>query len=521
MSESTVAIVGSGISATAMVREFVARGHDVTVFEKGPDFPYPHTRQFTEQVKYRWRDPKLELPRDLKDSEVTGDYGFPLENERAMVVGGCGTHWQGIAHRMHPSDFRTRTLHGFGDDWPVGYDDLEPYYGRAEAMIGVSGTDEDNPFAPPRSTPYPLPAFALSHDDVMLKERLEKKGLALHTTPQARTRQEYDGRSACMNFGACHVCPVGARYSPNFHLLQAIGTGRVTLRTETSVRRIVPGPAGGRSVLVVRGNGAASDEEHAARVVIVAAGAIETSRLVLLSALDGRLPGLGKEGGTAGQGFVFHEHWWDVLRYPDKLFPGRVGAFTGQSQQFANPPTRGRHGGVKVEFSSQAYWEGVTRWGTRDEIRAQVEPRLYDRPIGFQSETAPDPGKYVALSSKRDRFGDPLARVHYELSDFDRETFAFVSGVHDRFVEATQAERKSIFPDPRRFGSGAHHMSGCRMGKDATDSVVDLHGRLHGSPGVFLAGGSTFVGCSGAQNPTLTMVALALRTADHVNRHVL
>ena len=117
-----------------------------------------------------------------------------LNSERVMVVGGTATVWQAVTLRMLPQDFKTRTWYGYGEDWPLVYDDLEPYYCKAEALLGVSGTDADNPFAPRRSSPYPLPAFELSYDDAIFADRLRQHGIVLHTTPQARTRAAYGGR---------------------------------------------------------------------------------------------------------------------------------------------------------------------------------------------------------------------------------------------------------------------------------------------------------------------------------------
>ena len=153
MSESTVAIVGSGIVGTTIAYHLANKGFDVEIFEKGPEYPYPHGRQFREKILYLYDNPSYSLPKDLQNLTLSGDYRPDLNSERVMVVGGSATVWQAITLRMLPKDFKTRTLYGYGEDWPLAYDDLEPYYGKAEALLGVSGTDADNPFAPRRSQP--------------------------------------------------------------------------------------------------------------------------------------------------------------------------------------------------------------------------------------------------------------------------------------------------------------------------------------------------------------------------------
>lgn len=520
MSESAVAIVGSGIVGTAIAHALAERGRDVVVFEKGPEFPYPHAEQFRDQVLYLYHDnPRFTLAKDLKHVTLSGDYAkhrIDIAGEMGMVVGGSATHWGGVSLRMHPSDFATRTKYGHGEDWPFGYDELEPYYCRAESLIGVSGTDDDNPFAPPRSRPFPLPPFELAYDDRILAERLKKDGVVIHTTPQARARAPYDGRPGCMNFGVCATCPIGARYSPNHHLARAIATGRCRLRPNVSVRRIVVEPNGRARALVVRENGSRADEEHAADVIILAAGAIESARLLLLSRDERRPNGLGNESGQVGRNLVFHHYYNTILRYREALYPGRLGPQTGQSQQFIDPPGRGRRGGIKIDFHS---WPAIANPWERtsgQEILRDMEDMKRSRILGLHAESVPSSSKYVCLSEEPDRNGDPFAHLHYDCSEFDYETYRYGRELFDRFVKATGAASAEFELDPTHFSSGAHHMGTCRMGTDPRRSVVDPNGAVHGVQNLIVAGGSTFPGGSGAVHPTLTMTALALRAADYI-----
>jgi choline dehydrogenase-like flavoprotein len=517
MSERTAAVVGSGIVGTTIAHQLVNRGYTVDIFEKGLEYPYPHAKPFTEKTQYRYDNPSYRLPRDLRNLTYSGDYTANPDEERFMVVGGSATRWQAITMRMLPNDFKTKSLYGYGEDWPIAYSDLEPYYCDAETLLGVSGTDEDNPFAPARSRSYPLPAFQLSYGDRLIAEKLRAAGIVLHTTPQARTREAYDGRSACLNFGMCSVCPIGARYSPNHHLLAAVRTGRCTVHTNVSVRRIVTDASGRARALVYQRNDSASETEYAANVIVVASGSIESARLLLLSADERHPAGLGNDGGHVGKHFTFHHAWYGELHYPMPLYPARFGGATGQSCQFLDPPGRGKHGGIKIEFSATSEYHKLTEirhWGKRSEILEQLTPMLHWHPIALHAESAPSPRKYVALSSQRDRFGDPFAHVHYESAEFDHSTRRFARDLFDRFAAATGAD-DGIFPDD--FSSAAHHMGGCRMGHGIQDSVVDSFCRIHGTSNLFVVGGSNFVGTSGAVNPTLTMIALAMRTAAFIN----
>jgi choline dehydrogenase-like flavoprotein len=145
--------VGSGVVGAALADALTARGQRVTIFEKGPDIPYPHAPQFERTQVYGVEGPQVSADLDLVRMTQSGDYLRDLTSERVSCVGGSATVWAGLTVRMHPRDFRLHTLYGVANDWPIDYPDLEPWYGEAERLLGVSGTDDDNPYAPPRSRP--------------------------------------------------------------------------------------------------------------------------------------------------------------------------------------------------------------------------------------------------------------------------------------------------------------------------------------------------------------------------------
>jgi choline dehydrogenase-like flavoprotein len=282
--------------------------------------------------------------------------------------------------------------------------------------------------------------------------------------------------------------------------------------------------------LVYQPNDATTEKEHNAKVIIVAAGAIESARLLLLSKSERHPDGLGNGGGHVGKHLTFHHLWTGDLQYQDHFYPGRFGGFTGQSHQFLDPPERGRHGGVLIQFSSHEFANRVTfhlaladrppsEWRTGSEVMEFLNALRHRRLIVLQAESLPSSRKYVTLSQRRDRFDDPYAHVHYESDDFDYETYRFSREIFDRFAAATGA-RETELASADDFFSGHHHMGTCRMGHNPRDSVVDQFGKVHGSANLFVVGGSNFVGPS-AVNPTLTMVALAIRTAEYIIDQVL
>lgn len=509
MSARHVAIVGSGIVGTTFADLLTARGHRVTLLEKGPDCPYPHQPQYAERVLYGWQNPARQLGPDLRRVISGGGYARDLGGELIQTVGGMATVWGAMTDRLHPHDFAVRSRYGFGADWPLGYDDLEPWYCKAEERLGVSG-EPDAQFGAPRSRPYPLPPFEHSYDIRLLGERLASAGLALTTSPQARTRAAFDRRPACVNTGACDTCPIGARYSPNHHLQRALAGGRLTLQANTSVRRIVV--EGGRARAVVwRPNDGGRDSELAADAIVVAAGAIESARLLLLS---------GHAGEQVGRNLLFHNFWGGHLDYDEELFAGRVGPEMGQSRQFIDPPTRGKHGGLLWQLPSVAGidWHldpaEKAAWRSGADVMRDLAGLTRCEAIGLHAESAPSPDKYLTLADETDRFGDRFARVRYRLSDFDHATWEFARRVLAQVAAATRARSTGV-ATAGEVMSGFHHLGTCRMSARPADGVTDSFGRVHGVARLWVGGGALFPG-SGAVHPTLTMVALALRAADRL-----
>ncbi|HWH80822.1 MAG TPA: GMC family oxidoreductase [Burkholderiaceae bacterium] len=489
--------------------------------------PYPHTPQYEHEVLFsnRFRDlspfDPARLPGDIKGMSQSGVYTGVVNDERMMCVGGQATRWAGITPRFRPESFRPKSLHGYGQDWPVTYDELEPYYGAAEQYLSISGSASDNPFAAPRSQDFPLPPFDLSYQDRHLAERLKRAGIVTHTTPQARTRHAHDGRPGCQNFGVCETCPLGARYSPNHHLSRAAAGGLLTLHTHALVRRIVVERDRARALVYHPNHGAAA-VEHPADIIIVAAGGLESARLLLLSKAGGiHRHGIGNESGQVGRNLGFHHIWWGHMEFKEKTMPGRAGPPTLLSHQFVEPPGLRHHGGVSVELFD-SYNRGRTGplekrdWRSAADILEAMRPVLNCRSITFNAEVRPSPVKYVELGGESDRFGDPFLHLHYELDDFDHQTYAFAGDIGKRFAGALAAESLDIVPI-EQFWSAHHHLGTCRMGTDRRDSVVDSYGAVHETGGLYVCGGGTFVTPTALQ-PTLTMVALAIRTADCIRK---
>jgi glucose dehydrogenase len=520
-----VAIVGAGIVGTTLAYHLVKAGHQVDLFENGGETPYPHLPQFEAEVLYsnHFAPPvptfPAKLPDGIKGLVQSGDYGQSFNDERIMTVGGQATQWFGITPRFQRENFRSRTLHGFGLDWPISYEDIEPYYCLAERHLGISGNGKDNPFASPRSEPYPLPPFELGYKDNILAEKLRSAGIVTHTTPQARVRHDFDDRPGCQNFGACGTCPIGARYSPNHHIEKIRDSKAFRLHTNSLVRRIIIENGRGRGVAYHPDHGR-RQVEHRADAVILTAGAVESARLLLLSKGTGiHSDGIGNASGQVGRNFGTHHVWWGELTFAEPMLPGRAGPPTLLTHQFALPKEKGRHGGSTIELFDGFPLGSIDRERSKPHLNGAaalkaLRPTIHKRALTMNAEMVPGPGKYVALSDSRDRFGDPFAALTYRFDDFDHATHARNDAIANRIMRAAGASDFRM-PPIGQFWTAHHHLGTCRMGTSARDSVVDSFGAVHDTPGLYVCGGSTFVTVTPMQ-PTLTMVALAIRSAARI-----
>src|SRR5438477_37916 len=266
--ESDVCIIGSGITA-AMVAEKLAAQREATivVVEAGSESDPLATRaalrrRFLDYGESPWRNDHLE------GYEVAGI------QSRSMQVGGLAMHWGGVTPRWSPEDFKHRSMYGVGTDWPISYDELDPFYQEAEEVMGVAG-EQGPPELDPRGKPFPMPALPLTYNLEVLKTWASKAGIAMWSQPSAKNSVAYRGRAQCCRNDTCSpICPVGAKYSPDFTWTELRRANKIRLVPRTLVRRLVLGPSGktiSHAVAVDRDHSEQPVEFHA-KLFVVAAG---------------------------------------------------------------------------------------------------------------------------------------------------------------------------------------------------------------------------------------------------------
>jgi glucose dehydrogenase len=513
--DAEVCVVGAGAAGGIVALELARRGIRVVVLESGPRHDFARRGEYARrylQHENPWRTPLSEVDRYT----TGGSTPYLLEWKRVRGVGGSTLHWEGYTLRLHADDFRLRSRHGIADDWPISYQDLEPYYARAEQSLGVAGTPDD-PWASPRSTAFPLPAFPYSTSDVRFDTACRPLGIALHHLPQARNSVAYGGRAPCQACSTCHVCPTGAKASIDLtHVPEAEATGNVRIVTEATVLALeVDGSGGVSAARYARPDKV--DQRVTASIFVVAAGAIETARLLLLSGSRERPGGLANRSGLVGHYFMSHPSIDVTALARDPVHPFRIGFSTAMSRQFAVERDRATRGAFLLEFLNSA---GPTperiavtsgKWGQalRQHVREDFGRRLG---IRVYCEQLPDRANAVSLNPRvTDYFGNPAPYVRYSVGPYERRALDEAREVAGRVFSAMGLS------DIRRSNLvfAGHQIGTHRMGTDPRTSVVDPDLRAHDVPNLYLVGSGCFVTAS-ASPPTLTIAALAIRASERI-----
>lgn len=533
-----VCVVGAGPAGALVAHRLANRGYAVVVLEAGPRFDF-ESRQERMERAIRPAHDELSVwdmggERDRYTS--SGQWFYPLNHARVKGIGGSTLHWQGMVMRHHESDFERRTRDGIAADWPIDYADLKPYYAEAERELGVAGAS-DNPYAPPRAEPYPLPAFEPSYSDSLFAEACERLGVTMHTVPNARNSEGYDGRSACVGYGTCKpVCPSGAKYSADVHVEKAETEGaRVVDRAP--VQRLVTDDAGGRVEAAVYATPDGTEHRQEAREFVVACGGIETPRLLLLSQSPEHPDGLANGSGAVGRYFMEHLFAGAGGVLDRRTRQNHVGFLTSECHQFYEDPgqaTSGTAGGIpasdadlgpiKLEFLNYAGPSPVEvalhadEWGDALLDRLRNDYGNHVAMGGLVGQLPRKENRITLDTSTTDDHGNPVPDVQWSVDARTKRTLERANEIQTAVLSELGAEDVSVI-GPDKTGPAYHHMGTTRMGTDPAESVVDTQLRTHDVGNLSIASSSVFV-TSGAVNPTLTIAALALKCADHVDERL-
>jgi gluconate 2-dehydrogenase alpha chain len=551
-----VCIVGVGGLGGILAKELASAGLKVVGFERGPA-PKKQDYAPRDSIRFLVRTDQLEWVRD----EPTTTRRKAGETARRQfrtsplnVLGGALLHWTGQASRYMPGDFKLYTneilsgnaerakadLSGYDViDWPLGYDDLEPYYERFEWEFGVSGKAGKNPFAGPRKRDYPLPPLRHSARMALFKDACERLGYHPYDTPAGILSQPYrppapfdtriPERPACVYCGHCNFygCHVHAKAATLYTTIPvALETGNFELRTNSKVFRVNSDGAG-RVSGVSFFDPSGEVHEQRARAVILSAFVFEHVRLLLLSKTDRFPKGLANSSGYVGRNVLAHGDVRAMGTFDDFIINGFIGPgsaamriddFNGNNFDhsglgFIRGGTIGTSGDGTPVTRVDVLPPGVPGWGQAfKEYYARYYTRTMD--LNMQPETLPHKANRVDLDPHaRDRWGLPLPRVTFDFHQNEHRLQKFMAGIGEKIMRATGANR--VWTEEK--GRPNRWAGGTRMGADPKNSVVNGFCQSHDIPNLFVVGSSVFPTMSGYP-PTATVAALSYRTAEFILR---
>ncbi|MGA2593405.1 MAG: GMC family oxidoreductase [Bryobacteraceae bacterium] len=532
-------IVGAGAAGPVVARQLTAAGWHTVLLERGKWYtPWDcrkddlrNQRNSTLGNAFGPEDegnPRVAVAPDGTESIVAPSESAYQNN--AACVGGGTLSYGAMAWRYHPTDFRMASQYGAPEgstlaDWPISYDDLEPYYEQAEWEMGVSGNDSNNPFKGPRRKPLPMPPVSpQGREHEILDKGARRLGIHPFHIPMLRNSVPFNGRPACMRCRWCvgFACEVDAKNgTQNTVLPAALKTGLLDLRTECMTREIMVDEHG-RAKGVRYFDRSGAGYEQPARVVICSCGAIESARLLLNSSHRFFPNGLGNRYDWVGRNLQGHTYTgafglFEEVTYDD-LGPGASIAVSDFNH--GNPGLRG--GGVLCnEFIRLPYQfagmrpPGVPRWGQgfkewmRQAYRRTISVMgpTQEMPM-FQSRAQLDP-------RVRDGFGIPVARISGGRHPHTMEIGRAMAVHADTWLKEAGATRTWVRPPSPGVSAGQHQAGTCRMGNDPKTSVVDRNCRVHEVDNVFVVDGSVHV-TNGGFNPVLTIIAIAYRAGEFI-----
>ena len=545
-------IIGSGASGGAVAYTLCKAGFQVAVLEKGRLIKREEFSK--DEIAYCRRDivtPNLFEEYHVIEEKVDGKWEATPSYESGWsfwngnIVGGSSNFMSGMFHRMHPDDFCLRSKYGSIEganvvDWPIGYEELEPYYAKVETLIGVSGRFQPHPFEPPRSTPdFPQPPTKENDVVTLLDKSCQALGIASLVTPRGVLSRDKGHRNACYysNFCGSYGCSSGAKSSSRESLLiPALATGNLTLMSNTHVKQLQSDSKTHVSHAVAVDTLTGKERTISARLFVVAAQAHESARLLLNSANRFHPNGLANSSGEVGKNLIFsgggsgqgelHEDslkeisfdalmqtgyfvnrsildWYFIDDWWEGKFKGGSVEFIFEHQNIISRAVKSRYGKERLLWSDALAEKLIERFTKQKTIRFEIF-----------NDWLPNNNCFVSLDpTHKDKYGMPVGRLRIEGHPQDVKVGNYIAKKCEKVLEKMGA--KNIYSSvsatpPQNLVAG-----GCRFGNDPKTSVLDKYCRAHDIDNLYVADAS-FMPTGGSVAYTWTIYANALRVADHM-----
>ncbi len=503
---SVVVIIGTGAGGGTLANELAQKGIDVVALEAGG-------RHLPEDyINDEWASFSQLAWTDMRTTSGSWRVAKDFANLPAWIVkavGGSTVHWAGASLRIQDHEFRAQSEYGSVEganllDWPLTLQDLEPYYDKAEDKLGVTRTNG-------------IPGLPGNNNFKVMKAGADKMGYKnCHTGRMAINSQPRDDRASCRQLGFCFQgCKMGAKWSSAYtEIPRGEATGHLEVRANAHVQTIEH-DQNGKVTAVIYVDADGNQQRQAARAVCVAGNSIESPRMLLNSASNMFPDGLANSSGQVGRNYMRHmtASVYASFEKPVNMYRGTTmaGIITDESR---HDPSRGFVGGFEMETLGlgvpfMAAFLNPGAWGR--EFSATMD--MYENLAGMWivGEDMPQESNRITLSDEKDQHGMPAANVHFDdhPNDIAMRNYAYQQGMalYDS-VGATQTHPTPPYPS-------THNMGTNRMSAKATDGVVNSFGQSHDISNLFVSDGSQFT-TGAAENPTLTIVTLAIRQADRI-----
>ena len=535
-------IIGTGAAGGIVAGVLAEAGKNVLLLERGPALSFSevgrdHLRNQRLSIYGHNAGPDLEgNPRVFVDPQGkvhTVRPHQPHYHNNAACVGGGTRVYGAQAWRFLPVDFRMASTYGVPEgsslsDWPIAYDDLEPFYERAEWELGVAGDGSALEDKLPRQRGYPLPAVNSSPQTVALRRGAAQLGWSTNPVPLLINTKPYGGREACIGCKYCvgFACPTDAKNgSHNTMIPRALATGLCTLQTGAIVNSIetdTHGTVTGVSYIVQAPQGT-EVKKATAKIVVVSAGAIESARLLLNSRSSHHPNGLGNENDQVGRNLQGHLYPRAYGLMREKVFTGIGPGVSIATTQFnhGNPDLIG--GGMladdfikpPIDFWYDSLPPDLPRWGLANKqfMRDNYTRVLHVR--GPVQDISSPKARVTIDHDVLDRWAIPVARLSGTTHPETVRAAEFMQRRGEEWLRASGCEKVWSYSPGLVLSGGQHQAGTCRMGNDPKTSVTDKWGRVHSHDNLFVIDGSLHV-TNGGFNPVLTIMALAFRSADYL-----
>jgi len=552
MNQYDAIVIGSGISGGWSAKELCEHGLTTLLLERGR--PVEHLKDYPTATKNPWDFPhRGQLPKKVldenpiagrcyaygeatqhffvKDKEHPYIQEKPFDWIRGYQVGGKSLLWARQTQRWSPFEFEGPARDGITTPWPIGYNDLAPWYSHVEKFAGISGNKDGLPQLPDGEF---LPPWEFNCVEQHIKEKLGQlypdrpviMGRCAHLTKPQPVHLE-QGRGQCQARNLCERgCPFGGYYNSNSTTIPwAQRTGRLTLKTYSVVHSIIYDEAKGKATGVrVVDTQTKAVTEYQARIIFVNAACLNTN-LILLNSRSKRFPnGLGNDNGLLGHYIAFHNYRGNVNAefegFPNGYYYGHrpTEIFLPNFRNLRKPENLGFQRGYMSYFSASraGWWQGEDTPGIGSAWKEYItEPGSWYVSMGMQGETIPKFANHVRLSpDQKDEWGIPqlITSVAYDDND-DKMAADFVTQGSE-MLEAAGCKNITGGNNHQNPGLDIHEMGGVRMGKDPKTSLLNEWNQLHHCKNVFVTDGACMTS-TGNQNPSLTFMALTARAANH------